>query len=331
MTNLSVLLQKKHRWLVTGAAGFIGYHTVKALLDMGQVVIGVDNFATGQREKITQLTKHAKAKDASFSFHELDVKTAAGAELFKEIDFVIHLAAIPSVDYSLREPVLTAMNNTQGFVSVLDKAKAAGVRRVVYASSSAVYGDSKECPAHEERIGKPLSPYALQKLENELWAGIYSRCYGLSTVGLRYFNVFGSGQDPRSAYAAVIPLWMNAFRAGEAVYINGDGRTTRDFCFIGDVVNANIASALSEKIAANEAVSLNIGSGKETSLLDLVAALRGLFPGSKSAVTHREFRAGDVRNSCADLTLARKKIDFSPSESFSEGLRKLKEEEEKNV
>lgn len=314
------------RWLVTGAAGFIGSHLIESLLLAGQDVVGVDNFVTGKRENLEAVRTSVGKPYDRFGFFEEDL-CGAGVALraMHQVDYVLHQAALGSVPRSLAHPLQTYDANVSGFMNVLAAAKEANVRSFVFASSSSVYGDHPALPKQEDRIGNALSPYAASKVADELFAGVFSRCYGMRTVGLRYFNVFGPRQDPDGAYAAVIPRWCAAMLRGEPVRIHGDGESSRDFCYIDNVVQANIRAALS---APNEpgGTVLNIAVGEQTTLLKLFELLRSLLAARQPAIASitpvfEDFRPGDVRHSLASIEKARRSIGYEPTHSLEEGLK----------
>ncbi|WP_340313060.1 SDR family oxidoreductase [Rhizorhabdus argentea] len=311
-------------WLVTGAAGFIGSHLVESLLRAGQKVRALDNFATGHRSNLQDVQDRVgPAAWADFEFIEGDIRDRATCERAVDgVEHVLHQAALGSVPRSLADPLTTHDVNATGFVNMLDAARVAGVKRFVYASSSSVYGDEPNLPKVEDRLGRVLSPYALTKLNNELHAEVYCRAYGFGSVGLRYFNVFGPRQDPNGAYAAVIPRWTAAMIAGEDVVINGDGETSRDFCYVANAVQANVRGALFGPVG--EAALLNVAVGERTSLNQLFGYLRdGLAEHGvryDRAPVHAEFRAGDVRHSLADTSAAAGMIGYRPSHGIAEGL-----------
>lgn len=308
---LEQLRSSPRRWLVTGAAGFIGSHLVKALLDLGQSVVGLDDFSSGSRENIPS--------HKNFTFIEGDVRSRdVCLRACKGVDFILHHAAVASVVKSFEDPVLVGSVNGGGFVTLLMAAKEGGMKRLVYASSSAVYGNGGTAPRREDDAVTPLSPYAVTKGENELYAGVLGKHYGLETAGLRYFNVFGPNQNPEGAYAAVIPKWLAALRQGKIVEINGDGETIRDFCYIDDVVQANILAATTDS-AVHQVY--NIGSGHGMSLNDLFRAMRQLVPGSSDPI-YKDFRAGDIRVSCANISKARRDLGYEPFYDLQSGLRK---------
>ncbi len=315
------------RWLVTGVAGFIGSHLLEALLSLDQEVVGLDNFATGHRRNLDEVRAAVgEARWARFRFIEGDIRriedcraACAGA------DYVLHQAAIGSVPRSFDDPATTNAANVGGFLNVLIAARDAGVRRLVYATSSSVYGDSPELPRVEARIGRPLSPYAVTKLIGEQYADLFARSYGLPSIGLRYFNIFGPRQDPAGAYAAVVPRWVAAMIAGEDVWINGDGETSRDFCYVANVVQANLLAAAGSGDEAENQI-YNVAVGERTTLNDLCEAIRAQlaprFPHLREfRPRHRDFRAGDVRHSLADVTKARRLLGYEPTHTLGDGLR----------
>lgn len=318
-----ILKNTRRTWLVTGAAGFIGSSLAEALLAAGQTVVGLDNITTGKRENLALLTKLGGAK---WRFLEGDIRDAAVcATACAGVDVILHEAAQVSVPASMADPVATHDANTTGFMNLLLAARTAGVRRVVYASSCAVYGDSTRLPLSEDQPAQPLSPYAASKLANEVYAGAFCRSYGMSAVGLRYFNVFGPRQDPNGVYAAVIPLWLSAMIAGREITIFGDGSTTRDFCHIANVIQANLlAATLEMSPGAHEVV--NVAAGGRTSLKELFETLRGLlvdeFPALGTvAPNYQPFRAGDIRHSQADISKARQLLGYEPACTVEQGLR----------
>ena len=305
---------------------FIGSHLVANLLRAGQSVVGLDNFATGHRRNLDEVREEVgSAAWARLNFIEGDIADPATCvQACEGVDRVLHQAALGSVPRSLADPLTTHRANATGFLNMLVAAKEAGVRRFVYAASSSTYGDSPALPKVEDRIGKPLSPYAVTKYLNELYADVFGRCYGLQTIGLRYFNVFGPRQDPNGAYAAVIPRWVAAMLRGETCVINGDGETSRDFCYIRNVVQANILAALAEEDQAAQQV-YNIAVGQRTTLKELHSALAAelmkLEPGLHvSQPRHAEFRAGDVRHSLADISKAASRLGYAPTHTVSQGI-----------
>jgi UDP-N-acetylglucosamine 4-epimerase len=311
-------------WLVTGAAGFIGSNLVESLLNLGQIVVGLDDFSTGHQHNLADVEAEVgPAFRQRFRMFEGDIRNLdVCRRAVADADYVLHQAALGSVPRSLEDPLTTDSVNTTGFLNMLVAARDEGVSRFVYAASSSTYGDHEALPKTEDRIGKPLSPYAVTKYVNELYADVFAKSYGVSAIGLRYFNVFGRRQDPDGAYAAVIPKWIGSMLKGEDVFINGDGETSRDFCYIDNVVQANILAALAGGEAKNEVY--NVGVGGRTSLNELYrmiqASLRDLgVPAEKTAI-HREFRAGDVRHSQADIGKARHLLGYAPSHNVEEGL-----------
>lgn len=319
------LLQHRYHWLVTGAAGFIGSNLVEALLRLGQQVTGLDNFATGHRHNL-DMVRDAVGMDAwtRFAFVEADIRNEAEcARACAGVDFVLHQAALGSVSRSIDDPLTTNATNVTGFLNMLVAARDAKVRRFIYAASSSTYGDHPDLPKVEDRIGNPLSPYAVTKYVNELYANVFGRTYGMESIGLRYFNVFGPRQDPNGAYAAVIPQWVAALIRNEALRINGDGETSRDFCYIDNVVQANLLAALASKEAANQV--FNIAVNERTSLNQLYGMMRELlrarFPHLE---THQpqyvDFRRGDVRHSQADISKAGALLGYQPTHRIDEGL-----------
>ena len=273
---LGKLRTQPARWLVTGCAGFIGSHLVETLLKLDQLVVGLDNFSTGHRRNLDEVrTLVGSEKWGRFHFVEADIRDPeACRQACLNVDYVLHQAALGSVPRSLADPLATNAANIDGFLNMLVAARDAKVRRFVYAASSSTYGDHPDLPKIEEKIGRPLSPYAVTKLVNELYAEVFSRCYGFSSIGLRYFNVFGARQDPDGAYAAVIPRWTKAMLLGEDVLINGDGETSRDFCFVANAVQANLLAATTEIPEAVNQV-YNVALDDRTSLNRLFDLLRG--------------------------------------------------------
>ena len=320
------LVQLPSRWLVTGAAGFIGSHLVERLLKLGQNVVGLDNFATGFAQNLEDVRAAVGEADWSrFSFLEADIcDPDACKEGALGADYVLHQAALGSVPRSIADPLLSNRANVEGFLNMLVAARDAKVKRFVYAASSSTYGDHPGLPKVEEIIGRPLSPYAVTKYVNELYADVFSRTYGLESIGLRYFNVFGPRQDPQGAYAAVIPRWFELLCQGRAPQINGDGETSRDFCFIDNTVQANLLAATSENIVACNRV-YNVAIGGRTTLNELFYAIRALLSGAIAGVDNIEpvyagFREGDVRHSQADISRARELLGFEPTHTVKQGL-----------
>ncbi len=312
------------RWLISGVAGFIGSNLLETLLKLNQQVVGLDNFATGHRKNLQEVESLlSPGQWANFTFIEGDIcQPTTCVEAVTGIDYVLHQAALGSVPRSIADPLATNAANVDGFLNMLTAAKNEGVSRFVYAASSSTYGDHPDLPKVEDTIGNPLSPYAVTKYVNELYASVFSRCYDFHTVGLRYFNVFGRRQDPDGAYAAVIPKWTAAMIKGDEVFINGDGETSRDFCYVDNAVQANILAAVCENIEKDEV--FNVALNQRTSLNELfflikqqLAAIGNEY--SKEAVC-RDFRAGDVRHSQADISKAQSMLGFSPAYSIQAGL-----------
>lgn len=313
-------------WLVTGAAGFIGTHLVERLLELDQHVVGVDNFATGSRRNLDAVGTGRRG----FTFLEGDINDAPlMARACAGVDIVLHQAALGSVPRSLKDPLATHHANVDGFVTTVLAARDAGVKRVVYASSSSVYGDDPSLPKVEDRVGRPLSPYAATKAIDEVYANVFGRSFGLSCIGLRYFNVFGPRQDPTGPYAAVIPVWVASLMRGETCRINGDGETSRDFCYVDNAVQANILAGVAADDAAGRAY--NVACGARTTLTALHGLIRDRLAalesdGARRAAllarqpTHGPFRDGDVRHSLADISLARRQLGYEPSHDVAAGL-----------
>ena len=322
--DMRSFLGRPRRWLVTGAAGFIGSNLVETLLRHGQHVRGLDNFATGHRRNLDEVRSLVgDERWARFEFIEGDIRDASACEnAVTGIDHVLHQAALGSVPRSIADPATTNSANITGFLNMLDAARRADAATFVYAASSSTYGDEPNLPKREERIGSPLSPYAVTKLVNELYAGVYARTYGFGSIGLRYFNVFGPRQDPDGAYAAVIPKWTAAMIGQEDVTINGDGETSRDFCFVANAVQANLRATM--RCQAGIAEVCNVAVGDRTSLNDLFSLLRGALDLHQihysRAPIYREFRAGDVRHSLADLAHAGEVLGYRPSHRLADGI-----------
>jgi UDP-N-acetylglucosamine 4-epimerase len=323
MNTLEGKLSSQKTWLVTGVAGFIGSHLAETLLKQGQKVIGLDNFLTGKRENIEEVLSLVSQESAdNFTFIEGDIRDYKTClEATNGVDYVLHQAALGSVPRSLKDPLTTNDVNVSGFLNIIRASAENKVSRFVYASSSSVYGDSPELPKVESNIGNLLSPYATSKRTNELYGGVFYRCYDMPTIGLRYFNVFGPRQDPESMYAAVIPLWVRSLIKGEPCYINGDGLNSRDFSYIDNVVQANINAALTQNTDAYGEV-FNIAFGSRTDLLELYACLKknlGIDP--KTQAIHRENRPGDVKHSLANIDKAKNLLGYNPSYSLEDGLK----------
>lgn len=368
------MLRQQRTWLVTGCAGFIGSHLIETLLKLNQRVVGLDNFATGHRKNLNLVRKAVgekawkrfhfvrgdirKLKDCYKAFGLKMPKVGSGQMAVGEglkvnansprhtahsVDIVLHQAALGSVPRSIKDPLSTHEVNVTGFVNMLIATRDAGVRRFVYASSSSVYGDSPVLPKREDRIGRQLSPYAVSKYANELYAGVFARCYGLETIGLRYFNVFGPRQDPNGPYAAVIPRWIAAIRKGEPVQIYGDGKTSRDFCFVENAAQANLLAGVTKnKKALNQIY--NVACGRRITLNDLYSIIQSIFqagvrgqlprgdhplptdcclPTKLPLPRYLPEREGDARHSLADTAKARERIGYFPAVHFDDGIANL--------
>ena len=332
MPNAYTQLQERlttqpYTWLVTGVAGFIGSNLLEKLLKLNQRVVGLDNFATGYKHNLDAVQALVSADQwANFQFIQGDICKLEDCQMAcTGIDYVLHQAALGSVPRSIDNPIITDATNINGFLNMLVAARDAKVKRFVYAASSSTYGDHPALPKVEENIGKPLSPYAVTKYVNELYADVFARTYDFRTIGLRYFNVFGPRQNPNGAYAAVIPKWIAALIEGMPVYINGDGETSRDFCFVQNAVQVNLLAATTENSEATNQV-YNVAVGDRTTLNELygylVKYLQTEFPHIKNALpTYREFRSGDVRHSLADIRKARDLLGYLPTHRIGEGLK----------
>lgn len=322
------LKSRPRRWLVTGAAGFIGSNLVQTLLALDQSVVGLDNFSTGKRHNLGQVREAVgEARWRKFNFLEADIRSPEDCRrACQGVERVLHQAALGSVPRSIEDPLASHASNVTGFLNMLVAAREAGVARFVYASSSATYGDHPALPKVEEEIGSALSPYAVTKHVNELYASVFARCYALPSIGLRYFNVFGPRQDPDGAYAAVIPKWIAAMIRNETLYINGDGETGRDFCYIDNTVQANLLAAMVEDPEAVNQV-YNVAVSGRTTLNELFqllrAALEPRFPHLRDfRPVYRDFRRGDVRMSLADIGKAQRLLGYAPVCDAREGLEK---------
>ena len=322
-----LLRQRPRRWLITGVAGFIGSNLLEALLKLDQEVVGLDNFATGYPRNLAQVSEAVGAKAwSNFTNIEGDIRDLANCRrACAGVALVLHHAALGSVPRSIDDPLATHEANLTGFVNMLLAARDAGVERFIYAASSSTYGDHPGLPKLEEVIGRPLSPYAVTKYANELYAEVFARCYGVTSIGLRYFNVFGPRQDPSGAYASVIPKWIAQFVGREPVYINGDGETSRDFCYIENAIQANLLAATTDDPGALNQV-YNVAVADRTTLNELFELERELlgehFPWVRDCrPQYREFREGDVRHSQADISKARNLLDYAPTHPIRDGLR----------
>jgi len=319
-------LEDPKTWLITGVAGFIGSNLLQFLLESRQQVIGLDNFATGHKRNLEEVEQDVGADNWSrFNFIEGDICSLDDCrQACESVDYVLHQAALGSVPRSLEDPIRTNQANIDGFLNMLVAARDAGVESFVYAASSSTYGDHPALPKVEENIGNPLSPYAVTKYVNELYADVFSRCYSFNCIGLRYFNVFGRRQDPNGAYAAVIPKWVSAMISGLDIYINGDGTTSRDFCYIDNVVQANVRAALAPDNARN--LIYNIAVGHRTTLKELFALIRTTLRSEgidyELSPLHRDFRAGDVLHSQASIDRAERLLGYHPTHTVKQGLEK---------
>ncbi len=318
-------------WLITGVAGFIGSNILETLLRQGQWVVGLDNFSTGHQRNLVEVSELVGPDNWSrFTFVEGDIRDLDTCRtVCQGVDAVLHQAAIGSVPRSIEDPLFVHANNLTGFLNMLVAARDAKVRRFVYAASSSTYGDDPDLPKVEDKVGRPLSPYAVTKYADELYAEVFSSAYGFKPIGLRYFNIFGPRQDPEGAYAAVIPKWFASLVKGEKVFINGDGETSRDFCFVDNCVQANLLAASTSNPDALGQV-FNVAFGERTTLNQLFEYIRdrvAAFNPEAGSVTplYQDFRAGDVRHSLADISKARRLLDFEPQYSVQEGLNKAAE------
>ena len=321
------LLNTRYTWTVTGVAGFIGSNLLEVLLSHNQAVVGLDNFSTGHQHNLDQVKESVSAEQWSrFRMIEGDIRDLKDCQdACAGVDYVLHQAALGSVPRSLEDPLLTNENNINGFLNMLVAARDADVKRFVYAASSSTYGDHPGLPKVEDAIGKPLSPYAVTKYVNELYADVFARCYGFKTIGLRYFNIFGQRQDPEGAYAAVVPKWVASLLDNQPVYINGDGETSRDFCFIDNAVQANLLAATTENEDALNQV-YNVAVGEQTSLNQLFEMIKGLLAEDRPelagvSAVYRDFRAGDVRHSLADISKAKRLLGYMPAHRIGEGMK----------
>ncbi|MCP5463738.1 MAG: SDR family oxidoreductase [Deltaproteobacteria bacterium] len=325
--DLKVSLKQKPRvWGVTGVAGFIGSHLLEELLKLDQKVVGLDNFATGYQKNLDEVKSLVGEKAwQNFKFIEGDITNPDDCQRFaKEAEVVLHQGALGSVPRSIENPYETNRVNVSGTLNVFDACRNNNIKRVVYASSSSIYGDHPGLPKKEDLLGKPLSPYAVSKLVNEIYAEVYALNYGLETTGLRYFNVFGPRQDPTGAYAAVIPIWASSFIKGQDIFINGTGETSRDFCYVKNVVQANLlAATTTDQAAINQAYNVALNNRVSlTELFELIKkALLPNFPELKNkSPEYREFRAGDIMHSQADISKIQSLLRYEPTHTVSEGL-----------
>ena len=336
LDNLKPLLTENNQtvtktWLITGVAGFIGSNLLEALLKLDQRVIGLDNFATGHKRNLDEVQTLVTADQwQQFHFVEgdiCDLKTCQSLFTLtpnQTVDYVLHQAALGSVPRSLKDPIRTNEVNISGFLNMLVASRDAQVSRFIYAASSSTYGDHPALPKVEDQIGKPLSPYAVTKYVNELYADVFHRSYGMDCIGLRYFNVFGPRQDPEGAYAAVIPKWIAAILKNETVFINGDGETSRDFCYVANAIQANLRAALTQNSQALNQV-YNVAVGDQTTLNELFDLLQTKLTQAVPDLnpkepTYRDFRPGDVRHSKADIKKAKRLLGYNPTHTAREGI-----------
>ncbi|NRP53624.1 MULTISPECIES: NAD-dependent epimerase/dehydratase family protein [unclassified Marinobacterium] len=311
-------------WLITGVAGFIGSNLLETLLKLNQTVVGLDNFATGHQRNLDEVQGLVTLQQwQKFQFIEGDIREYCTCEqAVKGVDYVLHQAALGSVPRSIADPITSNTTNITGFLNMLQAAKEDGVASFTYAASSSTYGDHPALPKIEENIGNPLSPYAVTKYVNELYAGVYARTFGFKTIGLRYFNVFGKRQDPNGAYAAVIPKWTASMIQGEDVFINGDGESSRDFCYIENTVQMNILAATAPDDAKDQVY--NVAVGDRTTLNDLYRSIKAALASNgievSKAPVYRDFRAGDVRHSQADISKAKTRLGYMPQYHILQGV-----------
>jgi UDP-N-acetylglucosamine/UDP-N-acetylgalactosamine 4-epimerase len=321
------MTKEPKRWLVTGVAGFIGSNLLEQLLKIDQVIVGLDNFSTGHKNNLSNVQSLvSKEQWAQFHFVEGDIRNAETCQkVCEDIDFVLHEAAIGSVPRSIKDPIFTNDNNISGMLNMLVAARDKNVKRFVYAASSSTYGDHPGLPKTEDRIGKPLSPYAVTKYVNELYADVFARCYGFESIGLRYFNVFGRRQDPNGAYAAVIPKWIGELLDGKTPTINGDGETSRDFCYIDNVIQVNLlAATIENKNAVNQVY--NVAVGDRTTLNELFFMIRDFLGEYEQKIkfmkpAYGPLRSGDVRHSQADISKAKELLGYLPSHAVKSGMK----------
>lgn len=324
-TVCAQLQQAPKTWLVTGVAGFIGSNLLETLLKLNQKVVGLDNFATGHQSNLDEVQGLVSAEQwVNFRFIEGDIRNFADCQnACTGVDYVLHEAALGSVPRSIADPITTNETNISGFLNMLTAARDAQVSSFTYAASSSTYGDHPALPKVEENIGKPLSPYAVTKYVNELYADVFAKTYGFKAIGLRYFNVFGQRQDPNGAYAAVIPKWTSSMIAGDDVFINGDGETSRDFCFIDNTVQANILAATTQDEAAKNQV-YNVAVGDRTTLNELYRAIQVALAENQVNFerdpVYRDFRAGDVRHSQASIAKIQQHLGYAPQFKIAEGI-----------
>ncbi len=331
------LRSSQNTWLVTGAAGFVGSNLVEKLLTLNQKVVGLDNFETGYQHNLDQAVRDAlqqtsstivrsengsiKIEHENFRFIEGDIRNLVDCQTACDgVDYVLHQAALGSISRSIEDPVRTNKANIDGFLNMLVSARDACVKRLVYATSSSTYGDSAILPKIEAETGKPLNPYAVTKIVNELYASVFSKTYGFDSIGLRYFNIFGKRQNPDGDYAAVIPKWITSIHKGDPVFINGDGNTSRDFCFIENAIQMNLLAATANSADASNQV-YNVAVGGRTTLRDLYELITSHPELSEANLCYRDFRIGDMHHSQADISKAEKLLGYRPSHTLEQGLR----------
>ncbi len=320
------LREKPKKWLITGVAGFIGSNLLETLLKLNQTVIGLDNFVTGHQHNLDEVKTEVSAEQwQRFTMITGDICNLEDCKQATQgVDYVLHQAALGSVPRSIEDPIRTNEANINGFLNMLIAARDANVSSFTYAASSSTYGDHPALPKIEENIGKPLSPYAVTKVVNELYADVFAKTYNFKTIGLRYFNIFGKRQDPNGAYAAVIPKWVSAMLRNDAVYINGDGETSRDFCFIENAIQMNLLAATAHDDGKNEVY--NVAVGDRTTLNHLFNAIQEALAENTPEIhtlkpVYRDFRAGDVRHSQADINKAENKLGYTPAYNIDQGLK----------
>ena len=325
------LKNKQYKWLVTGVGGFIGSNILEKLLILNQKIVGLDNFERGYKQNINQAISDANKTTAknlnnNFEFIDGDIRNLEDCKKACEgVDYVLHQAALGSVARSIEDPISTTNSNINGFLNILKASNDASVKKFIYASSSSVYGDHESLPKKEDIIGNPLSPYAITKRANELYAQNFSKLFNINTIGLRYFNVFGKRQDPKGDYAAVIPKWIDSIVNSKPIIINGDGKTSRDFCYIENVVQINILAAF--QTSKNKYEVYNVAYGQQTSLNDLIDIIKSavsqinLDYEKSSPIIYKDFRKGDVRHSLADITKAKNILKYVPSIDVRNGLK----------
>ena len=324
--TLEQLKKEPKKWLITGVAGFIGSNLLETLLKLDQAIVGLDSFITGHQYNLDEVQEEVTDEQwQRFTMIKGDIRNLEDCKkAVKGVDYVLHQAALGSVPRSIEDPITTNQANLDGFLNMLVAARDEKVASFTYAASSSTYGDHPALPKIEENIGKPLSPYAVTKVVNELYADVFAKTYNFKTIGLRYFNIFGKRQDPNGAYAAVIPKWTASLINNEPVYINGDGKTSRDFCYIDNAVQANLLAAITDNIAAKNQV-YNVAVGNRTSLNELYRLLQSnlmthYLDIKEAKPLYRDFRAGDVRHSLADISKAKKLLEYMPTHHIIDGL-----------